>query len=61
MTYVVDGFRMAMCGLGTSQMVPDALVLAAFTVLFLFLSTLVAHHKRRVSMNTLYPKIQMVH
>ena len=60
MTYVVRGFRMAMCGLSTSYMVTPSIVLAAFTVGFLALTTLVAQMKRRVSMSTLYPKIKMV-
>ena len=59
MTYVVQGFRMAMCGLSTSYMVNDVIILAAFTIAFLFLTTLVAHHKRRVTMSTLYPPISL--
>ncbi len=59
MTYVVSGFRMAMCGLSSSYMVSSVAVLAIFTIVFLFLTTLVAHHKRRVTMSTLYPPIQL--
>ncbi|MGN0039128.1 MAG: YhgE/Pip family protein [Coriobacteriales bacterium] len=59
MTYVVQGFRMAMCGLDASYMVLSAVVLAGFTVAFLFFTTLLAHHRRRIPMSTLYPKIQM--
>lgn len=59
MTYVVQGFRMAMCGLSPSYMVNSVIILAAFTVAFLILTTLVAHHKRRVQMTTLYPPIKL--
>ena len=59
MTYVVRGFRVAMCGLSVGYMAVPAVVLAAFTVGFLALTTLVAHHKSRASMNTLYPKIEI--
>lgn len=61
MTYVVRGFRMAMCGLSPSYMAASAAVLGGFTLAFLFFSTLLAHRRRRISMSTLYPKIQMVH
>ncbi len=61
MTYVVQGFRMAMCGLSPDLMSHSAIVLGGFTVGFLFLSVLLAHHRRRANMNTLYPKIQMQH
>ncbi|MGN0073484.1 MAG: YhgE/Pip family protein [Coriobacteriales bacterium] len=59
MTYVVQGFRMAMCGLDASYMTVSAVVLAGFTVAFLFFTTLLAHRRRRIPMSTLYPKIQM--
>ncbi len=59
MTYVVQGFRMAMCGLSPSYMVNSVIILAIFTIAFLFLTTLVAHHKRRVTMSTLYPPIKL--
>ena len=61
MTYVVRGFRMAMCGLSPSYMAASAAVLGGFTLAFLVLSTLLAHHRRRISMSVLHPKIQMVH
>lgn len=61
MTYVVRGFRMAMCGLSTGYMVQPTAVLAVFTVAFLFLTTLYAHTRRRANMSVLYPKIQMAH
>ena len=61
MTYVVQGFRMAMCGLDPSYMASSAVVLGGFTLTFLVLSTLLAHHRRRISMSVLHPKIQMVH
>ena len=61
MTYVVQGFRMAMCGLSPDLMAHSALVLGLFTVGFLFLSTLLARHRRRVSMNVMYPKINLAH
>lgn len=61
MTYVVKGFRMAMCGLDVSYMIQPALVLAGFTVAFLALTTAVAHHRRRANVNMMYPKIEMVH
>ena len=61
MTYVVQGFRMAMCGLDPSFMAASAAVLGGFTLTFLVLSTLLAHHRRRISMSVLHPKIQMVH
>lgn len=59
MTYVVRGFRMAMCGLSASYMVQPAAVLAAFLIVFLALTTAVAQSRRRVKMNTMYPKIKM--
>ncbi len=61
MTYVVQGFRMAMCGLSSDLMAHSACVLGLFTVGFLFLSTLLARHRRRVTMNQMYPKIQLAH
>ncbi len=61
MTYVVQGFRMAMCGLSSDLMLHSAIVLGLFTVIFLFLSTCLARHRRRVSMNQMYPKIQLAH
>ncbi len=61
MTYVVQGFRMAMCGLSSDLMIHSACVIALFTVAFLFLSTLLARHRRRVTMNQMYPKIQLAH
>lgn len=61
MTYVVQGFRMAMCGLEPSLMVHSAVVLGGFTIAFLFLSVLLAHHRRRATMEVMYPKIQMQH
>ena len=59
MTYVVRGFRMAMCGLSVDYLVQPAIVLGIFTVGFLALTTLVAQLNRRVKMNTMYPKIKM--
>lgn len=61
MTYVVQGFRMAMCGLSTDLMLHSAIALALFTAGFLFLSTVYARYRRRVTMNVLYPKIQLAH
>lgn len=61
MTYVVQGFRMAMCGLSTDYMIASACVLMIFTFGFLFLSTLYARYRRRVTMNVMYPKIELSH
>lgn len=61
MTYVVQGFRMAMCGLSADLMAHSAVILACFTVGFLFLSTMLARFRRRVSMNVMYPKINLAH
>ena len=59
MTYVVQGFRMAMCGLSTTYMTTSIIVLAVFTIGFLVLSTYVAHRKRKVHFSTLYPPIKI--
>lgn len=61
MTYVVKGFRMGMCGIDVSYMIQPALALIGFTVLFLAMTVVVAHHRRRANVNMMYPKIQMVH
>lgn len=61
MTHVVRGFRMAMCGLDLGYLVQPSLILLGFLVLFLTLTTVVAHSRRRANMNMLYPKIQMAH
>ena len=58
-TYVVRGFRMAMCGLSVDYLVQPAIALGIFTVLFLTLTTLVAHSRRRVKMDAMYPKMKM--
>ncbi len=59
MTYVVNGFRMAMAGLSLDYFWPDAVVLLAFMVGFLVCTLLVARKKRRASMSTLYPPLQL--
>ena len=60
MTYVVKGFRVAMCGLDPSYMTSSVIVLACFLVGALALSTLIASRRRYATMATLYPKIKMV-
>ncbi len=59
MTYVVKGFRVAMCGLDPSYMASSVAVLLGFLVGALALSTLVASRRRYATMTTLYPKIKM--
>ena len=59
MTYVVTGFRMAMAGLSASYMTMPAVIMFAFMVVFIFFTWLVARHKRRASMATLYPPLKM--
>ena len=59
MTYVVQGFRIAMCGLDPSYMTQSVVVLLCFLVGALALSTFVASRKRFATMTTLYPKIKM--
>ena len=59
MTYVVGGFRMAMAGLSLDYMTVDVAALLVFLVLFLALTCLLAIKKRRASMATLYPPIQL--
>ncbi len=59
MTYVVQGFRVAMCGLDPSYMVKSCIILGIFMIGFIALTTLVAYKHRQASMMTLYPKIKM--
>lgn len=59
MTYVVKGFRIAMCGLDPSYMTSSVVVLLGFLVGALALSTFVASRRRYATMATLYPKIKM--
>ncbi|MDO4182597.1 MAG: YhgE/Pip domain-containing protein [Coriobacteriia bacterium] len=59
LTYVVKGFRVAMCGLSPGYMAVPFVVMALFMVGFLALSTLLAMKRRKATLDVMYPKIQM--
>ncbi|MGI6032809.1 MAG: YhgE/Pip family protein [Coriobacteriales bacterium] len=59
MTYVVQGFRMAMSGLSLSYFYPACAIILLFGVAFFFFTVLVARHKRRVTMMDLYPPLKL--
>ncbi|MCQ2751891.1 MAG: YhgE/Pip domain-containing protein [Coriobacteriales bacterium] len=60
MTYVVQGFRMSMCGLSLDYIWFSVSILVLFTVVFFVLSTIVALRNKKVKMITLYPPIKLV-
>ncbi len=59
MTYVVQGFRMAMAGLSLDYLWPACGVLFAYMIVFGIFTYLYARRRRRVTMSQLYPPIKL--
>ena len=59
MTYVVEGMRQLMTGIGFSLVLHDAAVLAGIVLVCFMLTALVAYRKRSVSMVDLHPVLKL--
>ncbi|MER8186144.1 YhgE/Pip domain-containing protein [Kitasatospora sp. NPDC094015] len=59
MTYLVDGLRVTISGGLTSHLLRDGLVLAAFGLAFLALTTLTVHRQRGWTVARLHPDVEL--
>ena len=59
MTYIVEGMRQLMTGVGYGVALQDALVVAGFAIVFFLLTALVAKRKQMVNITDIHPLLDL--